>query len=92
MSAEQHMARGDLGGRRALAIYPGFTDTNILTPELKQMVGELGLEIVTPEHVGDAVVLALRERINGAQWVVWPGVDVAAYEWNPALPIAQAAT
>jgi NAD(P)-dependent dehydrogenase (short-subunit alcohol dehydrogenase family) len=74
------------------AICPGFTDTNILTPELKQMVGELGFEIMTPEHVGDAVVLALRERINGAQWVVWPGVDVAAYEWNPALPVAEAAT
>ena len=40
---------------RISAICPGFTDTNILTPELKQRIGELGLEIMTPEHVGDAV-------------------------------------
>jgi NAD(P)-dependent dehydrogenase (short-subunit alcohol dehydrogenase family) len=44
------------------------------------------------EHVGDAVLRALHERINGAQWVVWPGFDVAPYEWNPALPIPEAAT
>ena len=43
---------------RISAICPGFTDTNILTPELKQRIGELGLEIMTPEHVGDAVMRA----------------------------------
>jgi NAD(P)-dependent dehydrogenase (short-subunit alcohol dehydrogenase family) len=74
------------------AICPGFTDTNILTPELKQVISDGGLEVMTPEHVGDAVVRALRERINGAQWVVWPGVEVAPYEWNAALPVAEAAT
>jgi NAD(P)-dependent dehydrogenase (short-subunit alcohol dehydrogenase family) len=73
------------------AICPGFTDTNILTPELKQMISERGLEIMTPEHVGDAVLRALRERVNGAQWVVWPGVDVAPYEWSPALPVTETA-
>ena len=57
---------------RISAICPGFTDTNILTPDLKARIGELGLEIMTPEHVGDAVLRALGERVNGAQWVIWP--------------------
>jgi NAD(P)-dependent dehydrogenase (short-subunit alcohol dehydrogenase family) len=74
------------------AICPGFTDTNIITQELKRLIGERGLDLMTPEEVGDAVVRALRERINGAQWVVWPGVDIAPYEWNPALPVVDAAT
>jgi NAD(P)-dependent dehydrogenase (short-subunit alcohol dehydrogenase family) len=74
------------------AICPGFTDTNIITPELRQVIGERGLEIMTPEHVGDAVLQALHERVNGAQWVVWPGIDIAPYEWNPALPVTEAAT
>ena len=51
---------------RISAICPGFTDTNIITPELKVRIGELGLEIMTPEHVGDAVLRALRERVSGA--------------------------
>ncbi|HEX6656662.1 MAG TPA: SDR family NAD(P)-dependent oxidoreductase [Ilumatobacter sp.] len=73
------------------AICPGFTDTNILTPELKQTVREQGLEIMAPEHVGDVVVRAVRERVNGAQWVIWPGVDIAPYDWNPAIRLAEPA-
>jgi NAD(P)-dependent dehydrogenase (short-subunit alcohol dehydrogenase family) len=73
------------------AICPGFTDTDILTPELKQTVREQGLEIMAPEHVGDVVVRAVRERVNGAQWVIWPGVDVAPYDWNPAIRLAEPA-
>jgi NAD(P)-dependent dehydrogenase (short-subunit alcohol dehydrogenase family) len=74
------------------AVCPGFTDTNILTPDLKQLITQLGLEIMAPEQVGDVVVRALHERINGAQWVVWPGVDPTPYEWNPPLPVAETAT
>jgi NAD(P)-dependent dehydrogenase (short-subunit alcohol dehydrogenase family) len=77
---------------RISAICPGFTDTNIITPELKQLIGEMGMEIMSPDHVGDVVVRALRERINGAQWVIWPGIDVAPYEWNPAIPVSETAT
>jgi NAD(P)-dependent dehydrogenase (short-subunit alcohol dehydrogenase family) len=73
-------------------ICPGFTDTNILTPELKQAVREQGLEIMAPEQVGDVVVRAVHERVNGAQWVIWPGVDVAPYEWNPAIRPSETAT
>ena len=43
-----------------------------------------------PLHVSDVVARALDERVNGAQWVVWPGVPVAPYEWAPALPAVAA--
>ena len=65
------------------AICPGFTDTNIIGDEARAMVGELGLDIMPVERVSSVVVRSLAERVQGAQWVVWPGTDPAPYEWNP---------
>jgi NAD(P)-dependent dehydrogenase (short-subunit alcohol dehydrogenase family) len=69
------------------AVCPGFTDTAILNEASKLLITRLGLEIMAPEHVADAVMQAVRERVNGAQWVVWPGAPVAPYEWAPPVPM-----
>ena len=69
------------------AICPGFTDTNIIGDEAKDMIGLLGLEIMSPGHVADVVARSIADRVQGAQWVIWPGLEPHAYEWNPAVVI-----
>jgi len=56
------------------AICPGFTDTNIL-------------DIMPTSHIADVVKRSLHERVQGAQWVVWPGTETGAYEWNSAVTV-----
>ena len=67
------------------ALCPGFTDTNIIGDGIREMIGAFGLEIMPVEHVAGVVARALDERIQGAQWVVWPGVEPHVYDWNPAI-------
>lgn len=67
------------------AICPGFTDTNIIASHAREMIGSIGLEIMPTERIAEVVTRALDERISGAQWVVWPGVETDTYEWNPAV-------
>ena len=74
------------------AICPGFTDTNIIGDEARARIGEIGLEIMPVERVSAVVARALAERVQGAQWTVWPGVETGPYEWNPPFdPAALAA-
>ena len=37
------------------------------------------------EHVADVVGRSIGERVQGAQWVVWPGVEPHVNEWSPAV-------
>jgi NAD(P)-dependent dehydrogenase (short-subunit alcohol dehydrogenase family) len=67
------------------SICPGFTDTNIITADVKSMISGAGLEIMTTEHVADVVVRALTERVQGAQWVIWPDRPVDTYQWASVL-------
>lgn len=67
------------------AICPGFTDTNILDEQARARLGLLGLEIMPTSNVVAAIDLALVERKQGAQWVIWPGRPPYVYEWNPAV-------
>jgi NAD(P)-dependent dehydrogenase (short-subunit alcohol dehydrogenase family) len=67
------------------AICPGFTDTNIVGDELRSLIAIAGLEIMPTAHVADVVARALDERANGAQWVIWPGVEPRVYAWNPPI-------
>ena len=71
------------------AICPGFTDTNIIGPEAKERLTDLGVPLMSTAHVADVVVRALTERVQGAQWVIWPGHEVSVYEW--ASPLSQPA-
>jgi NAD(P)-dependent dehydrogenase (short-subunit alcohol dehydrogenase family) len=68
------------------AICPGFTDTNIIGDGVRELIGAVGLEIMPADHVAGVVTRALHERVRGAQWVIWPGVEPHVYEWNPPIP------
>ena len=74
------------------AICPGFTDTNILGDGAREMLGELGIDVMTADHVANVVTRALDERVQGAEWVIWPGMDPTVYEWNPPIPMPTDAT
>jgi NAD(P)-dependent dehydrogenase (short-subunit alcohol dehydrogenase family) len=67
------------------AICPGFTDTSILGGELRDAIDQLGMDIMPPEDVAELVARVLEERIQGAQWVLWPGQPAFVYDWNPAV-------
>lgn len=67
------------------AICPGFTDTNILGDGARELIRSAGLEILSAEHVADVVRRALTERVQGAQWVVWPDVEPHVYEWRSPI-------
>ena len=71
------------------AICPGFTDTNIIGAQARELIGSIGLEIMPTERIAEVVTRSLTERIAGAQWVVWPGVEPGTYEWNPAVAPAK---
>lgn len=71
------------------AICPGFTDTNIIREEARSRISDLGLEIMPTDHIASVVTRSLHERIQGAQWVVWPGVEPGPYEWNPAVTMPE---
>jgi len=70
------------------AICPGFTDTNIIGEGVRELIHMIGLEIMPTEHVAGVVTRALEERVQGAQWVIWPGTEPHVYEWNPAVDLA----
>ena len=74
------------------AMCPGFADTNIIGDEARTMIAELGLDIMPPERIADTVTRSLAERVQGAQWVVWPGVESFVYEWNPPVELPDVAT
>lgn len=67
------------------AICPGFTDTSILGGELRDAIDQLGMDIMPPQDVAELVVRVLEERVQGAQWVLWPGQSAHLYDWNPAV-------
>ena len=64
------------------ALCPGFTDTNNIGEEARAFIGAIGLEIMATDHVAGVVMRSLLERVQGAQWVVWPGIEPQVYEWN----------
>lgn len=67
------------------ALCPGFTDTNIIGEDARDLIGEMGLDIMPSDHVAGVVLRSLDERVQGAQWVVWPGVEPRVYEWRPVV-------
>lgn len=68
------------------AICPSYTDTAILGPRIRERAVDRGIEVMTPEHIADVVVRSLTERVQGAQWVVWPGAEPYVHEWNMVTP------
>lgn len=74
------------------AVCPGFTDTAIVGPELRTLVEERGLPLMSPDAVADVVLRSLAERVQGAQWIVWPGIEPRVYRWNHGIIDAEVST
>jgi NAD(P)-dependent dehydrogenase (short-subunit alcohol dehydrogenase family) len=67
------------------AICPGFADTKIVDAESRSVLDALGIELLQPSQVAGVAMRALDERVQGAQWVVWPGQEPGVYEWRSAI-------
>ncbi|MEI7618447.1 MAG: SDR family oxidoreductase [Actinomycetota bacterium] len=65
------------------AICPGFADTNIVSTEARQMLGVMGVPIMSPERVADTVITALEANKPGSVWAVWGDLPITQYEPTP---------
>jgi NAD(P)-dependent dehydrogenase (short-subunit alcohol dehydrogenase family) len=66
-------------GVSANCVNPGFTDTNIISEDIKATVAELGFPLIPPEQIADAVVHAITCGETGRCWVCQPGREPIAY-------------
>jgi NAD(P)-dependent dehydrogenase (short-subunit alcohol dehydrogenase family) len=69
-------------GIRINAICPGFVDTPIVTPELREWIVSEGIPLMAPDQVADAVLAAARADDTGQAWVVQPGREPLRYEFR----------
>jgi NAD(P)-dependent dehydrogenase (short-subunit alcohol dehydrogenase family) len=69
-------------GIRINAICPGFVDTPIVTPELREWIASEGYALMEPEQVAEAVLVAARSEDTGQAWVVQPGREPLRYEFR----------
>jgi NAD(P)-dependent dehydrogenase (short-subunit alcohol dehydrogenase family) len=65
------------------AICPGFADTNIVSAETKQMLGAVGVPVMSPERVADTVIAAIEAHTPGSVWAVWGDLPITQYEPDP---------
>ncbi len=66
-------------GLRINAVCPGFADTPIVTPELREWVASEGIPLIPAEQVADAVLQVARSDETGQAWVVQPGREPIQY-------------
>jgi NAD(P)-dependent dehydrogenase (short-subunit alcohol dehydrogenase family) len=69
-------------GIRIHAVCPGFTDTAIVVPEVREWVEAQGIPLMEPAQVADAILHAARSPETGQVWVVQPGRDPLQYEFR----------
>jgi NAD(P)-dependent dehydrogenase (short-subunit alcohol dehydrogenase family) len=67
---------------RINAVCPGFVDTPIVTPELREWIAAEGIPLIEPEQVAEAVLYAARSDETGQAWVVQPGREPIRYEFH----------
>jgi NAD(P)-dependent dehydrogenase (short-subunit alcohol dehydrogenase family) len=70
------------------ALCPSFTDTNILDARAREMLTVLDVPLMSTDHVAGAVMRALDQRVQGAQWSVEPGTEPYVYEWTAPKMLA----
>ena len=61
------------------ALCPGFADTPIVEPELREWVDGQGIPLISPETVAAAALVAARSGETGEAWVVQPGREPVVY-------------
>jgi NAD(P)-dependent dehydrogenase (short-subunit alcohol dehydrogenase family) len=64
------------------AVCPGFADTPIVSPELREWIAGEGIPLMQPEQVAEAVLVAARSGETGEVWVVQPGREPVRYEFR----------
>ena len=67
---------------RINVICPGFVDTPIVTPDLREWIEGEGIPLIAPEQVAEAVLVAARSGETGQAWVVQPGREALVYEFR----------
>lgn len=69
-------------GLRINAVCPGFADTPIVSPELREWLGEQQIPLMEAEQVAGAVLHAARSDETGQAWVVQPGREPLQYAFR----------
>jgi NAD(P)-dependent dehydrogenase (short-subunit alcohol dehydrogenase family) len=64
------------------ALCPGFADTPIVDPELREWVDGQGIPLISPETVAAAALVAAASGETGQAWVVQPGREPLVYEFR----------
>jgi NAD(P)-dependent dehydrogenase (short-subunit alcohol dehydrogenase family) len=64
------------------AVCPGFVDTPIVSPELREWIAGEGIPLMQPEEVADAALVAARSGETGEVWIVQPGREPVRYEFR----------
>ena len=50
---------------------PGFVDTPMVPDDVRGEIAAVGLAIISRERLAALALRAIREGVNGAQWVIW---------------------
>lgn len=69
-------------GIRINVVCPGFADTPIVVPELRERIAAEGLPLIPPAKVAEALLAAARSGETGEAWVVQPGREPVRYEFR----------
>ncbi|MGE5272554.1 MAG: SDR family NAD(P)-dependent oxidoreductase [Verrucomicrobiota bacterium] len=63
-------------------VCPGFADTPIVDPELREWVAAQSIPLLSAEEVAEAALAAARSGETGRTWVVQPGRAPVVYEFR----------
>lgn len=69
-------------GITANTVNPGITDTNILSADAKQMLGDAGFPIMPADQIAEAVLTIVTTGRTGECWVCQPGREPVPYEFR----------
>lgn len=64
------------------AVCPGFADTPLVTPELREAIAAFQVPLLDPAIVADTVIRIIEDGGTGAAWFIQPGRDPAPYEFR----------